>query len=105
MAGWPIDGLALVEATQRRYPEARSHLLHLLRLSPQSGKHWLHYGDAEHLLGNATAATAAWEKVLNLEPADEHIREKAQKRLKLFAQQRPDSEQPGAKARPQQPDH
>lgn len=87
-----IEGLALVAATQNRYPQARSHLQHLLRLSPQSGEHWLHYGDIEHLLGNAAEAGTAWEKVLTLERADKTIRENAKKRLRLFGQQSPSSD-------------
>lgn len=82
-----IDGLALVAATQNRYSEARSHLQHLLRLDPNSSKHWLHYGDMEHYLGNATEAFAAWNKALSLEPVDEAVRKDAQKRLRLFGGQ------------------
>jgi TolA-binding protein len=81
-----IEGLALVAAAQNRYPQARSYLQHLLRLSPESVEHWLHYGDVEHLLGNTAEARAAWEKVLKIESADEQLREKAQKRLRLFGQ-------------------
>lgn len=87
-----IEGLALVAATQNRYPQARSHLEHLLRIVPDSAKHWLHYGDVQHMLGNANAAHDAWEKVLEFEPADKTVREKAQKRLKLFGQTRPELE-------------
>jgi len=87
-----IEGLALVEATQNRYSDARSHLQHLLRLNPQPSKHWLHYGDVEHMLGNTAAARTAWEKVLEIEPADDGLRAKAQKRLELFAPKRPDSQ-------------
>ncbi|MFQ5805088.1 MAG: tetratricopeptide repeat protein [Phycisphaerae bacterium] len=86
-----IEGLALVAATQNRYPQARSHLQHLLRLGPESGKHWLHYGDIEHILGNAAAARAAWERALELERVDKTLREKVQKRLKLFSPKRTDA--------------
>lgn len=81
-----IEGLALVAVTQNRYPQARSYLEQLLQICPESGIHWLRYGDIEHKLGNAAQAHAAWEKALKLEPADETVREMAQKRLRLFRQ-------------------
>jgi len=87
-----IEGLALVAATQNRYPQARAHLKHLLRLSPQCARHWVHYGDIEHMLGNTKEACAAWEKALEVEPTDETIREKAEKRLRLFRQTPTDAE-------------
>ncbi len=83
-----IEGLALVAVDQKRYPEARSHLENLLRLRPEAAEHWLHFGDVEHLLGNVVDARAAWNKALQLESADEAIREDAQKRLRLFDQGR-----------------
>jgi regulator of sirC expression with transglutaminase-like and TPR domain len=83
-----LEGLALVAATQNRYPQARSYLKRLLQLRPESGQHWLHYGDVEHLLGNTGAALDAWEKVLKIEPTDTAVRKKAQKRLKLFGPKR-----------------
>ena len=84
-----IEGLALVAVNQKRYPEARSHLEHLVKLCPDAAEHWLHFGDVEHMLGNAVDACAAWKKALQLEPADETIRPEAQKRLRLFGQDRP----------------
>ncbi|MBU0616787.1 MAG: tetratricopeptide repeat protein, partial [Planctomycetes bacterium] len=84
-----IEGVALVAVNQKRYPDARSHLEHLLRLRPDAAEHWLHFGDVEHVLGNVVDARAAWRKVLQLEPADETIREKAHERLRLFGQSRP----------------
>jgi predicted negative regulator of RcsB-dependent stress response len=83
-----IEGLALVAVNQKRYSEARSHLQHLLRLSPEAPEHWVHLGDVQHMLGNVVDARAAWEKALQLEPADQTIREDAQKRLRLFGQSR-----------------
>lgn len=81
-----IEGLALVAVGQKRYPDARSHMQHLLRLCPESGEHWLHFGDVEHMLGNAADARAAWNQALQLEQADQSIRKEAQKRLELFGQ-------------------
>jgi len=79
-----IEGLALVAVGQKRYPDARSHMQHLLRLCPESGEHWLHFGDVEHMLGNAADARAAWNQALELEQADQSIRKEAQRRLELF---------------------
>jgi cytochrome c-type biogenesis protein CcmH/NrfG len=87
-----IEGLALVAISQNRYPQARSYLRQLLELSPESGEHWLHYGDIEYRLGNVAEARAAWEKLLDFEPADDVLREKAQRRLTAFAQTRVDAE-------------
>jgi hypothetical protein len=82
-----IEGLALVAATKNRYSHARAHLQRLLRLDPESGRHWLYYGDIEHKLGNAAEAHAAWEKALQLEPSDTTIREKVGRRLELFGRE------------------
>jgi hypothetical protein len=81
-----IEGLALVAVNQRRYSEARSHLEHLLRLCPEAADHWMHFGDVEHMLGNVANARTAWKKALQLEPADQTIREETEKRLRLFGQ-------------------
>ena len=80
-----IEGLALVAATQNRYAQARTHLKHLLRLKPESGRFWLRYGDMEHKLGNAAEAVRAWERVLSVREADDRAVEKAKARLKYFA--------------------
>jgi hypothetical protein len=87
-----IEGLALVAISQNRYPEARSYLQQLLRLSPESGAHWLHYGDIEHRLGNITEARAAWQKLLESEAADSGLREQAEKRLRAFGPKRSDAD-------------
>lgn len=79
-----LEGLALVAATQKRYPQARTHLQHLLRLMPESGRTWLHYGDIEHKLGNVDLALEAWERVLELDDAEDSSRQKAEKRLRYF---------------------
>ena len=77
-----LEGLALVAATEKRYPDAREHLQHLLRLLPDSSSVWLRYGDIEHRLGNTTQALDAWERVLNL--PDDGTRDKALRRLDYF---------------------
>jgi tetratricopeptide (TPR) repeat protein len=79
-----LEGLALVAATQRRYPQAREHLLHLLRVNPQSAANWLRLGDIEHKLGNTEEAATAWQRVLDMRAADRALRDKAEKRLKLL---------------------
>lgn len=79
-----IEGLALVAATQKRYPQARAYLERLLRISPESTRHWLRYGDIQHLLGNSPEAYAAWENVLKLEATDQSVRRMAERRLELF---------------------
>ncbi len=86
-----IEGLALVAATQKRYPQAREHLQHLLRLQPQSGITWLRYGDVEHRLGNTTPALEAWRKALAADDADANtdLRHKAQRRLDYFGNKQP----------------
>jgi len=80
-----IEGLALVAATQRRYPQAREQMLHLQRLRPDSGSVWLRSGDVEHQLGNRATAIAAWQRVLSAADAGPDLREKAQRRLAYFA--------------------
>ncbi|MFH1747316.1 MAG: tetratricopeptide repeat protein [Planctomycetota bacterium] len=79
-----LEGLALVAATQKRYPDARTHLQRLLELMPKSHKTWLRYGDIEHKLGNAAQACAAWEQVLELDGAEDTLRQKAEERLRYF---------------------
>jgi tetratricopeptide (TPR) repeat protein len=79
-----LEGLALVAATQKRYPDAREHLQHLLKLRPDAAEHWLHFGDVEHMLGDRTAARQAWDKALRLETADAFVRKEAKKRLDAF---------------------
>jgi TolA-binding protein len=83
-----IEGRALVAATQKRYAPASEHLLHLLRLQPDSGAHWLRYGDVQHRLGRTRDALDAWQRVLAV--ADEHpdLLKKAQRRLECFDPER-----------------
>ena len=83
-----IEGLALVAATQKRYPQAREHLRHLLRLQPQSGATWLRYGDVEHRLGNTTLALEAWRKAISIDDADTDLQRKAERRLEYFGTNR-----------------
>jgi TolA-binding protein len=82
--GGALDGLALVAATQRQYPQAREYLLQLQRLRPDSGLMWLRSGDIEHRLGNTAPARAAWRKVLNAADADDSVRAGARRRLAYF---------------------
>ena len=84
-----LEGLALVAATQNKYPLAKEHLEKLLKLRPDAADHWLHYGDVEHMLGNQTAAQTAWQKALALDTADDTLRQKAEKRLEYFQTQKP----------------
>jgi Flp pilus assembly protein TadD len=79
-----LEGYALVDATQRRYPEARKRLGQLLRIQPRSARHWLHYGDIEHKLGNTREALDAWNKAVGLENAPAEIVEQGRRRLKYF---------------------
>ena len=79
-----LDGLALVAATQKRYPQAREYLTELQRLQPDDGAVWLRSGDIEHRLGNTNAALQAWNKVLRVSRADAELRAKAQRRIDYF---------------------
>lgn len=79
-----LEGLALVAATQKRYPQAAAHLEHLLRVEPESAQTWLHYGDVEHKLGEKSRALDAWERVVSLRDVDPAVRENAERRLKYF---------------------
>lgn len=79
-----LEGLALVAATKRRYPQAAAHLEHLLRLQPNSAQIWLRYGDVEHKLGEKSRALEAWERVISLRDADPAVRQSAERRLKYF---------------------
>jgi len=79
-----LEGLALVAATKRRYPQAAAHLEHLLRLQPNSAQIWLRYGDVEHKLGEKSRALEAWERVISLRDADPAVRQSAERRLRYF---------------------
>lgn len=76
-----LESLALLTAAQRDYPAARSHLKRLTELQPDSASAWLRYGDIEFKLGNRADAEAAWDRVLELNPADDALSLRAQKRL------------------------
>ncbi len=91
-----LEDLALVEAVQNRYASARAHLRHLLRVEPRAGRHWLHFGDVEHMLGHAAEARAAWQQALRVEPTNASLRQKAEKRLKLFGGPTPSAPGPYA---------
>jgi len=81
-----IEGQALVAMVQKRYPEARSHMRHLLKLNPDNAENWLHFGDVEHVLGARAAARAAWKQAMQIDAADEFVREEANKRLSVFSE-------------------
>lgn len=83
-----VEGLALVAATQKRYPQAREHLLLLLRLAPDSGKNQLRFGDIEHKLGNLDQALEAWRKAIKLSGDDPAIGARAKKRIQYFGPSR-----------------
>lgn len=79
-----IEGLAVVAATQRRYPEARQHLERLLTKQPDSGLTWLRMGDVEHKLGRADAAVEAWRRAANASDSSRDVRSRAEVRLQRF---------------------
>lgn len=79
-----IEGLALVDATRRRYPQAREHLKRLLTLSPESAEAWMHLGDVEHRLGETPAALDAWNRALGIKDAPSSVTEGVQRRMKLL---------------------
>jgi hypothetical protein len=79
-----IEGLALVAATQKRYPQAREQLLRLQKLQPDVASVWLRSGDIEHKLGSVGAAREAWQRALRAPDADAVLRAKAQRRLEYF---------------------
>jgi tetratricopeptide (TPR) repeat protein len=81
--GSALAGLALVAQTERRYPEARTHLRHLLEVSDDSPLIWLRFGDVENRLGNRSSARQAWQRTLNL-AQDQVLRQRAQTRLQQF---------------------
>lgn len=85
-----LEGNALVDATLRRYPEARKRLTHLLELQPRSAKTWVKLGDVEHSLGNAREALAAWERALEMEGVSAEVIKRARARLDLFRRTRPE---------------
>ena len=82
-----IEGLALVAVNQKRYPDARTYVQQLLKLCPDSGEHWMHLGDVEHMLGNNLEARAAWNKALELEQTDDNIRKDVETRLRMFGKE------------------
>lgn len=79
-----LEGLALVEATQRRYPAARDTLLRLLERQPAAAHNWLNYGDVEYRLGNVAKAQSAWEKAAAQADADQGVRAGVQRRMKMI---------------------
>lgn len=84
-----LEGLALVEATQRRYPEARDALVRLCAVQPERGQVWLNRGDIEYRLGNTEAARAAWKHVLSVRDADDVQRAGARRRMRLLLNELP----------------
>ncbi|MGE0480684.1 MAG: tetratricopeptide repeat protein [Phycisphaerae bacterium] len=86
-----LEGLALVEATQRRYREARDALAKLCVLQPERGQVWLNRGDIEYRLGNTDAAHAAWKHVLAVRDADDVQRAGARRRMRLLLSELPAS--------------
>jgi predicted TPR repeat methyltransferase len=56
----------------------------LLRLSPESGRFWLRYGDVLHKLGRTDEAVDAWDRVLDVRDAVKVDRTKARERLNYF---------------------
>lgn len=92
-----LEGLALVAATQKRYPDAREHLRAYLRLAPESGSGWLRYGDIEHRLGNEAQAFTAWEKALQIADSEPAVRDQAQRRLAYFRPSKEGGEQTAGK--------
>lgn len=79
-----IEGLALVAVSEKRYAEAREHLLRLSKLRPDSAAIWLRLGDVEHQLGNRREALRAWQRCEALSGADAALREKAARRVRSF---------------------
>ncbi len=79
-----LDGLALVAATQKRYPQALELLIRLQKLQPAAGSVWLRSGDVEHRLGNLAQALADWKRACDRAGDDQDLRAKAQRRLDYF---------------------
>lgn len=102
-----LDGLALVAATQRRYPQAREYLLRLQQLQPDVGSVWLRSGDIEHRLGNLPQALEDWERARTHSEKDQELRDKAERRLEYFGPLRSQrAANPAAKSQwPKPPSH
>lgn len=81
-----LEGLAVVAATRRQYPQARMHLQRLLERNPDSALTWLRLGDVEHKLGHRTEALTAWRRATEA-PADKpETHSRATLRLKRFGE-------------------
>ena len=76
-----VEGLALLDATLKRYPQARERSRHLLKLKPESAKIWLFLGDVEHKLGNLQPALDAWRRSLKVSDTNARMIKEAQRRL------------------------
>jgi Flp pilus assembly protein TadD len=84
-----LEGLALVAATEKRYADARSHLVQLLEIMPDSGENWMRLGDVEHRLGESRRAIGAWEKALGLPTVSPEVAAQARRRLDFFDRRTP----------------
>lgn len=79
-----VEGLALLDATLRRYPQARERSRQLLKLKPESAKIWLFLGDVEHKLGNLQPALDAWHRSLKVSDTNARMIKEAKRRLDYF---------------------
>lgn len=80
-----LEGLALVAASQGRFPQAAEQLELLLKLRPDSAAHWLRYGDLRHKLGDNGGAEQAWRKALEFSGGDAALAGKCTQRLEIFS--------------------
>jgi len=83
-----LKGLALACVKRHNYASARQALEKLVAEAPRDAEGWLYLGDVALFVGDRRAASTAWTTAAKL-AADGRIRSRAEKRLSLYAENRP----------------
>ncbi|MDX2200828.1 MAG: tetratricopeptide repeat protein [Phycisphaerae bacterium] len=80
----PLEGLALLAATQQRYGEARERLEALVKLDPANAEFRIRLGDMRLRAGDARGARELWQAIVSDAKLSPGVRDKAQRRLAKF---------------------
>lgn len=80
----PLEGLALLAATQQRYGEARERLEALVKLDPTNAEFRIRLGDMRLRAGDARGARELWQAIVADAKLSPGVRDKAQRRLAKF---------------------
>lgn len=86
-----LKSLALVQSRKHNYKSARETLDKLLLQDPQDGEAWLAYGDVVMFTGDRAAARQAWSKAKSQAGSNRDIAKRAEKRLDMYPDTRPEN--------------